>query len=73
MRMDGKAALVVGGSGGIGAATCRELAREGARVGVHYARSKRAAESVVRMAAPRWRSPGTLRRSRRRRGSWLKR
>ena len=48
MRMDGKAALVVGGSGGIGAATCRELAREGARVGVHYARSKRAAESVVR-------------------------
>jgi len=48
MRLAGKAALVVGGSGGIGAATCRELAREGARVGVHYARSKRAAESVVR-------------------------
>jgi len=48
MRLAGKAALVVGGSGGIGAATCRELAREGARVGVHYRRSRRAAESVVR-------------------------
>jgi NAD(P)-dependent dehydrogenase (short-subunit alcohol dehydrogenase family) len=48
MRLAGKAALVVGGSGGMGAATCIELAREGARVAVHYGRSKRAAESVVR-------------------------
>ena len=47
MRLAGQAALVVGGSGGIGAATCRELAREGARVGVHYGRSRSAAESVV--------------------------
>jgi 3(or 17)beta-hydroxysteroid dehydrogenase len=31
-RMDGKVALVSGGAGGIGAATCRILAREGARV-----------------------------------------
>lgn len=48
MRLAGKAALVVGGSGGMGAATCREFAKEGARVAVHYGRSKRAAESVVR-------------------------
>lgn len=48
MQLAGKAALVVGGSGGIGAATCRELAREGAKVGVHYAHSRESATSVVR-------------------------
>src|SRR3990170_729479 len=48
VRLAGKVALVVGGSGGIGAATCRALAREGAHVAVHYARSKDAALAVVR-------------------------
>ena len=48
MRLAGKVALVVGGSGGMGAATCRALAREGAHVAVHYARSKEAALAVVR-------------------------
>lgn len=47
MRLTGKAALVVGGSGGIGAAACRELAREGANVAVHYAHSKESAASIV--------------------------
>lgn len=48
MRLAGKVALVVGGSGGIGSATCRALAAEGAAVAVHYGRSRGAAESVVR-------------------------
>jgi 2-hydroxycyclohexanecarboxyl-CoA dehydrogenase len=34
MRLEGKTALVTGGSGGIGAATCSRLAAEGARVAV---------------------------------------
>jgi 2-hydroxycyclohexanecarboxyl-CoA dehydrogenase len=34
MRLEGRTALVTGGAGGIGAATCRRLAGEGARVAV---------------------------------------
>jgi len=34
VRLEGKIALVTGGSGGIGAATCRRLAAEGAQVAV---------------------------------------
>ncbi|MGC3003419.1 SDR family NAD(P)-dependent oxidoreductase, partial [Streptomyces sp. G35A] len=44
----GKAALVTGGSRGIGAATALRLAREGADVAVTYVNGKEAAAEVVR-------------------------
>jgi 3-oxoacyl-[acyl-carrier protein] reductase len=40
-------ALVTGGAGGIGAACCRALAREGFRVGIHYRASEEAARTVL--------------------------
>jgi 3-oxoacyl-[acyl-carrier protein] reductase len=43
----GKAALVTGGSGGIGAAVCRALAGEGCRVAVHYCTARAAAEALA--------------------------
>ncbi|MGW1891444.1 SDR family oxidoreductase [Streptomyces sp. NPDC002004] len=46
--MDGKAAVVTGGSRGIGAATAVRLAREGADVAVTYVHGKEAADEVVR-------------------------
>jgi cyclic-di-GMP-binding biofilm dispersal mediator protein len=45
--LDGKNALVIGGSRGIGAAIVRRLAREGAAVAFTYAGSKDAAEALA--------------------------
>lgn len=46
--LNGKVALVTGGSRGIGAATALRLAREGADVAVTYVNGKEAAADVVR-------------------------
>ena len=46
--LDGKVALVTGGSRGIGAATALRLARDGADVAVTYVNGKEAAADVVR-------------------------
>lgn len=46
-ELEGKAALVTGGSRGIGRAICLELARRGARVGVNYNSNAALAEEVV--------------------------
>ncbi|KQP47318.1 glucose 1-dehydrogenase [Methylobacterium sp. Leaf106] len=46
-KLDGKVAVVTGGSKGIGAAIAKALAKEGAAVVVNYASSKAGAETVV--------------------------
>jgi 3-oxoacyl-[acyl-carrier protein] reductase len=45
--LDGKVALVTGGSRGIGAAISRELGRAGARVAVNYRSGRQAAEAIA--------------------------
>src|SRR5262245_37838678 len=45
--LEGKVALVTGGSRGIGAAISRELARAGAKVAVNYRSGQEAAEAVA--------------------------
>jgi 3-oxoacyl-[acyl-carrier protein] reductase len=45
--LDGKVALVTGGSRGIGAAISRELSRAGARVAVNYRSGREAAEAIA--------------------------
>jgi 3-oxoacyl-[acyl-carrier protein] reductase len=47
LGLEGSAVLVTGASGGIGSATARALAAEGARVGVHYRSNAATAEAVA--------------------------
>ncbi len=47
LGLGGSGVLVTGGSGGIGAATARLLAAEGAHVGVHYHSNQAAAEALA--------------------------
>ncbi len=46
LELAGKCVLVTGASGGIGSATARALATEGAKVGLHYRRHRNTTESL---------------------------
>ena len=45
--LEGKIAIVTGGSGGIGSATCDRLGQDGAKVVVHYGGGEEAAHQVI--------------------------
>lgn len=47
-RFKGKVAVVTGGSRGLGAAICKKLAEEGAKITVNYERNSDSAETVVK-------------------------
>jgi len=47
MLLEGHAAIVTGGSSGIGAAICRAFAREGAKVAINYLSAPAAAEALA--------------------------
>ena len=48
LSLDGKTALITGGSRGIGRAIAERLAADGAAIVINYARSERLAQEVVK-------------------------
>jgi 3-oxoacyl-[acyl-carrier protein] reductase len=64
-KLDGKIALVTGGSRGIGAAIAARLANDGAAVAITYVNGAEPAEALVRAiksnVGGRWRSARTTR------------